>query len=110
MELPRLARPKGCYTVYDIWCYTSSWDALRADLDTLGLLRPYYSLRHRRDSSAGTTIPYHLLINHQAHSLSVMTAGRRELLEHGHRHRFRRGSRTFQGLRTGRSSERTKPE
>ena len=36
--------------------------------------------------------------------------GRRELLEYGHRHRFRRGRRTFHGLRAGRSSERTKPQ
>ena len=37
-----------------------------------------------------------------------MTAGRRELLEDGHRCRFRRGP--SEGLRAGRSSGRTKPE
>ena len=56
-----------------------------------------YSLRHRRDGNAGTTILYHLRIYRRSHSSSVMTAGRRELLEDGHRRRFRRGRRTFRG-------------
>ena len=34
-----------------------------------------------------------------------MTAGRRELLEHGHRRCFRRGRRTFRGT-TGRTEQR----
>ena len=54
-----------------------------------------YSLRHRRDGNAGTTILYHLRINRRPYSSSVMTAGRRELLEDGHRRRIRRGRRTF---------------
>ena len=36
---------------------------------------------------------------------SVMTAGRRELLEHGHRRRIRRSLRTFRGT-TGRTEQR----
>ena len=40
-----------------------------------------YSLRHQRDGNAGTAILYHLRIYRRAHSLSVMTTGRRELLE-----------------------------
>ena len=67
-----------------------------------------YSLRHRRDGNAGTTILYHLRIcrRQQAqHSSSVMTAGRRELLEDGHSRRFRRGRRTFRGT-TGRTEQR----
>ena len=64
-----------------------------------------YSLRHRRDCNAGTTILYHLRICRRPHSSSVMTAGRRELLEHGHRRRFRRGRRTFRGT-TGRTEQR----
>ena len=66
-----------------------------------------YSPRNRRDGSAGTTMLYHLHIDSLAHSLSVMTTGRQELLEHGHRRRFRRGrrsGRTFQGLLVGQSS------
>ena len=43
-----------------------------------------YSLRHRRDGNAGTTIRYHPRIYRRQHSSSVMTAGRRELLEDGH--------------------------
>ena len=45
------------------------------------------SLRHRRDGNAGTTILYHLRNYRRPHSSSVMTAGRRELLEDGHRRR-----------------------
>jgi hypothetical protein len=60
-----------------------------------------YSLRHRRDGNAGTTILYHLRNRRRPHSSSGMTAGRRELLEDGHRRRFRRGRRTFRGT-TGR--------
>ena len=56
-----------------------------------------YRLRHRRDGNAGTTILYHLRICRRPHSSSGMTAGRRELLEDGHRRRFRRGRRTFRG-------------
>ena len=69
-----------------------------------------YSLRRRRDGNADTTILYHLHIDRRTHSLSVMTTDRRELLEDGQRRRIRRGSRTFLGLRAGRSSRQTKPE
>ena len=44
---------------------------------------------------------YHLRIDCSTHSLSVMTTGRLELLEHGHRRRIRWGRRTFQGLLAG---------
>ena len=54
-----------------------------------------YSLRHRRDGNAGTTILYHLRNYRSLHSSSVITAVRRELLEDGHRRRIRRGRRTF---------------
>ena len=60
-----------------------------------------YSLCHRRDGNAGTTILYHLR-NRRPHSSAVMTAGRRELLEHGHRRRIRRSRRTYRGT-TGRT-------
>ena len=60
-----------------------------------------HSVRHRRDGNAGTTILYHLRNRRRPHSSSVMTAGRRELLEHGHRRRIRRSRRTFRGT-TGR--------
>ena len=58
-----------------------------------------YSLRQRRDGNAGTTILYHL--RNRRRPPSGMTAGHRELLEDGHRRRFRRGRRTFRGT-TGR--------
>ena len=63
-----------------------------------------YSLRHRRDGNADTTMlyPSHPRNYRRHHSSSVMTAGRRELLEHGHRRSIRRGSRTFRGT-TGRT-------
>ena len=64
-----------------------------------------YSLRHRRDGNAGTTMLYHPRICRRPHSSSVMTVGRRELLEDGHRRRFRRGRKTFQGT-TGRTEQR----
>ena len=64
-----------------------------------------YSLRRRMDGNAGTTILYHPRIYRRQHSSSVMTAGRRELLEDGHRRRFRRGRRTFRGT-TGRTEQR----
>ena len=64
-----------------------------------------YSLRHWRDGNAGTTIVYHLRIYRRQHSSSVMTAGRRELLEHGHRRRFRRARWTFRGT-MGRTEQR----
>jgi hypothetical protein len=68
--------------------------------------RAGYSLRHRRDGRAAiisaTTAGTHLL--------SVMTTGRTELSEHGHRRRYSRGRMIFQGLRAGWSSGRTKPE
>ena len=63
------------------------------------------SLRHRRDGSAGTTILYHLRIYRRPHSSLVMTAGRRDLLEHGRRRRIRRGRRTFRGT-TDRTEQR----
>ena len=62
-----------------------------------------YRLCHRRDGMAGTTILYHLRIYRRPHSPSGTPAGRRELLEDGHRRRFRRGRRTFRGT-TGRTS------
>ncbi len=43
-----------------------------------------FSLRHRRKSNAGTTILYHLRNYRRIHSLSVITTGQTELLEHGH--------------------------
>ena len=61
-----------------------------------------YSLRHRRDGNAGTTILYHPRNYHRPHSSSVMTAGRRKLL---HRRYFRWGRRTFRGT-TGRTEPR----
>ena len=64
-----------------------------------------YSLRHRRDGNAGTTILYHLRNRRRSHSSSWMTAGRRELLGDGHRRRFRRGRRTFRGT-SGRTEQR----
>ena len=64
-----------------------------------------YRLRHRRDGIACTTILYHLRIYRRPHSPSGTTACRRELLEDGHRRRFRRGRRTFRGT-TGRTEQR----
>ena len=57
------------------------------------------------DGNAGTTILYHLRNRRRPHSSSGMTAGRRELLEDGHRRRFRLGRRTFRGT-TGRMEQR----
>ena len=48
---------------------------------------------------------YHLRNRRRPHSSSGLTAGRRELLEDGHRRRFRRGRRTFRGT-TGRTEQR----
>ena len=70
----------------------------------LGYTLADYSLRHQRDGNAGTTILYHLRICRRPHSSSMMTAGRPELLEDGHRRRFRRGRRTFRGT-TGRTEQ-----
>jgi hypothetical protein len=53
---------------------------------------------------------YHLRIYSRTHSISVMTTGRTELLEHGQRRRIRKGCRTFQELRARWSSSRTKHE
>ena len=62
-------------------------------------------------TAAGTTILYHLRICRRLHSSSVMTVGRRELLEDGHRRRFPAGAAgPSEGLRAGRSSGRTKLE
>ena len=95
MELPRLARPKGYFVTSD--CGTHHGPTRRHLAD--------YSLRHRRDGNAGTTILYHIRICRRPHSSSGMTAGRRELLGDGHHHRFRRGRRTFRGT-TGRTEQR----
>jgi hypothetical protein len=76
VELPRLARPKGCFDPSAKWSLSSCRDASRADSDT----RADYSLRHRRDGKADTTILYHLRICRRPHSSSGMTAGRRGLL------------------------------
>ena len=59
-----------------------------------------------------------LRIYHRAHSLSVMTTARQELLEDGHRPSAGtswtsltiRSAGPYEGLRAGRSSGRTKPE
>ena len=59
----------------------------------------------RRDGNAGTTMLYHPRIYLRPHSSSVMTVGRRELLDDGHCRRFRRGRRTFRGT-TGRTEQR----
>ena len=73
-----------------------------------------YRLRHRRDGNAGTTILCYPRNYRRLHSSSVMTAGSRELLEHGHRRRSAAASAgaagPSEGLRAGRSSGRTKPE
>ncbi len=68
------------------------------------------SLRHRRDRRSDTRILCHLRNYRWTQSLSVMTTGRPGLLEHGHRRSISRGSRTFQGLRAGCISGRTKQE
>ena len=70
-----------------------------------------YSLRHRREGSAGTTILYHLRIYRRPHSSSVMTAGRRELLSMGTAAASAGAAGPSEGQRAGRSSGRTsKPE
>ena len=48
---------------------------------------------------------YHPRIYLRPHSSSVMAVGRRELLEDGHRRRFRRGRKTFRGT-TGLTEQR----
>ena len=78
-------------------------DASRADSDT----RADYSLRHRRDGNAGTTILYHLLNRRSPHSSSGMTSGRRELLGMGTAAASAGAAGPSQGLRAGRSSGRT---
>jgi hypothetical protein len=70
---------------------------------TTGLLRHTWpttadwSLRHRRDGNAGTTILYHLRNRRRPHSSSVMTAGRRELFEHGQSRRILQSRSSFRG-------------
>ena len=81
-----------------------------ADSDILGQLQPTPSEGRHCHGSAGTTMLYHLRVCHWTHSLSVVTTGRLELLDHGHRRHIRRGRSSFRGLQAGRSSERTKPE
>ena len=69
-----------------------------------------YSLRHRRDGSAGTTILYHLHIYRRPHSSLGMTAGLRELLGMGTAAASAGAAGPSEGLRAGRSNGRTKPE
>ena len=105
VELPRLARPKGCF---DTSADSPPNGASRAVGTHHGPTRIHvadYSRRHWRDGNAGTTILYHPRNRRRPHSSSGMTAGRRELLEDGHHRYFRRGRRTFQGT-TGQTEQR----
>ena len=65
-----------------------------------------YSLRHRRDGNAGTTILYHLRIDRRPHS-SSLTTGRRELLGMGTTTASAGAAGPSEGLRAGWSSGRT---
>ena len=69
-----------------------------------------YSLRHRRDGNAGTTILYHPRIYRRPHSSSVMSAGRRSCWWMGTAATSAGAAGPSKGLRAGRSSGRTKPE
>ena len=66
-----------------------------------------YSLRHRMDGNAGTTMLYHPRICLRPHSSSVMTVGRRELLRMGTAAASAGAAGPSEGLRAGRSSGRT---
>ena len=68
-----------------------------------------YSLRHRRDGNAGTTILYHPRIYRRGrpHSSSVMTAGRRSCWRMGTAAASAGAARPSEGLRAGRSCGRT---
>ena len=88
MELPRLARPKGCFVTSDRRAVGTHHGPTQTHLAD-------YSLRHRRDGNTGTTILYHLRNCRRPHSSLGMTAGRRELLEHGHCCSIRRSRKTF---------------
>ena len=66
-----------------------------------------YSLRHRRDGNAGTTILYHLCISHRHYSSSGMTAGRQKLLGMGTVAASAGAAGLSEGLRAGWSSGRT---
>jgi len=61
------------------------------------------SLRHRRDSKAGTKTLHHLRIYGRTKPLHVATADRTGMLEHRHHRRIGRGRRTFPGT-TGQAS------
>ncbi len=89
-----------CFAAYDM----KSVSKRKAELPgrTKGALQP-------TPSEGRQTILFQFRIYRETHSLSVMTTGRTELLEHGHRRRIRRGRKTLQGLRAGRSSGWTKP-
>jgi hypothetical protein len=69
-----------------------------------------YSLRHRRDRGAGTTMLYHLRIYLRAHSLSVMTTGRRSCWSMGTAAASAGAAGPSEGLRARRSSGWTKSE
>ena len=60
--------------------------------------------------NAGTTILYHLRIDHRPHSSSGMTAGRRELLGMGTASASAVAAGPSEGLWAKRSSGQTKPE
>jgi hypothetical protein len=68
--------------------------------------------RHRTDGTAGTTRLNHHSNYCRTASIQVMTTGRTELLEDGHRRRYRRGRMTSSVglLRAGWSSGQTRPE
>jgi hypothetical protein len=61
------------------------------------------SLRHRRDSKAGTKTLHHLRIYGRTKPLHLATTDRTGMLEHRHHRRIGRGRRTFPGT-TGRAS------
>ena len=86
--------------------YASCRDALRADSDTSGRYRP----RHRRDRRDGAAGTRHAFVSSTTArpDRTQMTTGQTELLEHGHRRRYRRHRTTSLGFgtTTGRMEQR----
>ena len=95
VELPRLARQKGCFAAYDI----RSIDQLSGHTTgRLGYIRP----SHWRNSKADTKTLHYLRIYRRTKLLQVATTGRTGLLERWHHCSIGWGSRTFSGT-TGRA-------
>ena len=132
VELPRLARPKGCFATHGGGLGWSIDGLSRSTTGRLGYIRPTTAHAIGGTAELALRYSYHLLIFRRAEPLQGATTGRTRLQEYGgnavasaeaagpfrdygpgrsrRRRRRRRRRSTFQGLRAGWSGGRTKPE